>query len=292
MFWVWAAGFQKALQGSVKSLQLKVPLTLWPPSGRLISHQMKHLPWQQVSRYVYRSASHHISTVLFKNVIFTLRTSSVVAIPGAMVTAVPSVAPVQCAHFVNDLLQDHTEWLHDKGLNVYLFSELRFDIFNFQREGSFGGMATTMCLRWESLENSSGLYEPLFSLFMITQVQDKGPLSLTGISCIAVSLIKHYINSNYTHDSKGRKSQICSGVLQMGCLWEQNLLQNSSVAMIIRNYIPVILLRTIYQNGCEQCMFKSGFQTWHCPYLLLWPWALHVPSLTDFLICQRPQSIK
>lgn len=223
---------------------------------------MKHLPWQQVSRYVYKSTSHHISTVLFRNVIFTLRTSSVVAIPGAMVTAVPSVAPVQCAYFVNDLLQDHTEWLHDKGLNVYLFSELRFDIFNFQREGSFGEMATTMCLRWESLENSSGLYEPLFSLFMITQVQDKGPLSLTGISWIAVSLIKYYINSNYTHDREGRKSQICSGVLQMGCLWEQNLLQNSSVAMIIRNDIPVISKDTSTEDHLPEWLWTVHVQIW------------------------------
>lgn len=60
-----------------------------------------------------------------------------VAVPGAMVTAGPSVAPVQCAHFVNDLLRDHTEWLYDKGLNMCVFSELRFDIFNFQRDGVF-----------------------------------------------------------------------------------------------------------------------------------------------------------
>ena len=50
-------------------------------------------------------------------------------------------------------------WLHDKGLKKYLLNEPRFDIFNFpRRKGPLGGIATTVCLRWESLENSSHLF--------------------------------------------------------------------------------------------------------------------------------------
>lgn len=56
---------------------------------------MKYLPWQQLSRYVYKNASASVYTIFFRNIIFTRRVSILVAISGAVAPALPSVTALQ-----------------------------------------------------------------------------------------------------------------------------------------------------------------------------------------------------
>lgn len=54
--------------------------------------------WKYFSPYLCRS---------LHKFIFCTQNRILVATPGALVAAVPSVTPLQCAYFINDLSQDH-----------------------------------------------------------------------------------------------------------------------------------------------------------------------------------------
>lgn len=209
---------------------------------------MKHFLWQQFSRCVYKRTSQHICTVFSRNAVFTLRVTACWPFPRLWAWLYLCHSPAMCIFYKWLVAGPSWVWLHEKGLPKDLLDEPRFDIFSFPGWLPLcapGGRPRKFFSYFSRILISAQFVRGYQVLFVNVRMQiyifflDKACLLQRHVLCSSFPHLVVHESLLCTSQRRPEDSYSIWGYWEYS-VSENNLLQDSSVTMMMRNDIPII----------------------------------------------------